>query len=94
MLKHPQPFWRSANVRFYVSKVVNSKLLPFGMLHSLGQDPGVSIIMIGLMVKTAGFTETPLCFHLIKSYHIPESSKFHNIPNLSFDQKQQLSCDF
>jgi hypothetical protein len=58
------------------------------MLRSLVQDPGVSIIKIGLMVKTAGFSDTPLCFHLIKSYHIPEGSNLHNIPNLSFGQKQ------
>jgi hypothetical protein len=58
------------------------------MLHNLVQDPGVSIIKIGLMLKTAGFFNTPLCFYSIKSYRIPEGSNVHNIPNLSFDQKQ------
>jgi len=49
------------------------------MLRGLVQDPGASIIKTGLTVKTSGFPVTPLCFHLIKSYHIPEGSKLYNI---------------
>ena len=64
------------------------RLLSFGMLHCLVQDPGVSIIKLGLMVKTAGFSDTPPCFHLIKSYNIPGGSNLHNIPNLRFGHKQ------